>query len=84
MVMMPADYASSEYEAQNIKQLTTDPASDGLPTVSPDGQHVAFLSDRDGAWKIWVMPISGGEPQILTPIRGGLPNWLEHAIHWIR
>lgn len=78
------DIYSTDYETQNIQQLTTDPASDGLPTVSPDGQHVAFLSNRDGAWKIWVMPILGGEPQILASIRGGLPNWLEHAIHWIR
>lgn len=36
--------------------------NDGLPTVSPDGNWVAFVSDRDERWGIWAVPRTGGEP----------------------
>jgi len=78
------DIFSANYETRTVTQLTNNPANDGLPTISPDGKHVAFLSNRNGIWQIWVMPISGGQSQVLSSIRGSLPNWLEHAIHWIR
>lgn len=78
------DIFSANYETRAVQQLTTNPANDGLPTVSPDGKYVAFLSNRNGIWQIWAVPIDGGTPQLLTPIRGALPNWLEQAIHWIQ
>ncbi len=49
-----------------VKNLSNAPAAtDGLPTFSPDGRWVAFVSDRDGAWAVWVVPVTGGEPQKL-------------------
>ncbi|MBK8048312.1 MAG: PD40 domain-containing protein [Anaerolineales bacterium] len=33
---------------------------DALPAVSPDGEWVAFVSNRDGGWKIYAVPASGG------------------------
>ncbi|MBM64172.1 MAG: hypothetical protein CL484_14580, partial [Acidobacteria bacterium] len=33
---------------------------------SPDGGRLAFVSDRDGALKLWVMPTEGGEAMALT------------------
>lgn len=78
------DIFSANYETRAVQQLTVDSANDGLPTVSPDGKHVAFLSNRSGIWQIWVVSVSGGTPQLLAPIRGALPNWLEQAIHWIQ
>ncbi len=29
------------------------------PTWSPDGQQIAFLTDRNGLWEIWLMNIDG-------------------------
>ena len=66
-----------------ITRLTTDPAQDGLPTVSPDGKYVAFMSDRGGAWRLWYVPIEGGEARLLSDIAGRLPSWLEYAIQWV-
>ncbi|MCC6510969.1 MAG: PD40 domain-containing protein, partial [Pirellulaceae bacterium] len=43
-------------------RLTTDPARDAQPRFSPDGQQLAFVSDRTGAEQIYVMPAQGGLP----------------------
>ncbi|MEM7538930.1 MAG: protein kinase [Chloroflexota bacterium] len=68
---------------QSILRLTQNSARDGLPAISPDGQKIAFLSDRGGAWQIWVMSIDGSIPQLLTDVEGDLSFWLEHSIQWV-
>jgi hypothetical protein len=53
-----------DLDGTNLTNLSNAPLfQDGLPTVSPDGNWVAFVSDRDGSWGIWVVPRSGGEPK---------------------
>ncbi|MCB0080818.1 MAG: PD40 domain-containing protein, partial [Caldilineaceae bacterium] len=63
--------------------ITDSGASDVDPTVSPDSAWVAFLSNRDGAWKIWAAPATGGEAQLIAPMAGDVGNWLEQNIQWI-
>ncbi len=54
---------SIDLDGENLANLSQSPQSqDGLPTVSPDGQWVAFVSDRDGPWGIWVVPHTAGRP----------------------
>jgi TolB protein len=36
------------------------------PSLSPDGRHVAFVSNRNGKWDIYVGLVTGGEPVPLT------------------
>jgi serine/threonine protein kinase/WD40 repeat protein len=48
------------------KQLTTDPARDYQPDVSPDGQRIAFVSERSGIPNIWTVDINGGRPKQIT------------------
>lgn len=57
----------------NLIRLTRNPASDAHPTWSPDGQNIAFVSDRAGTYDIYVMDAEGNDPVRLTPIRG-LPH----------
>ncbi len=45
------------------KPLSEGIAWDMQPRYSPDGKHIAFTSDRDGADNIWVIPIGGGKAQ---------------------
>lgn len=36
------------------------------PTVSPDGQYMAFVSDRAGGAQIYIQPLNGGDVRRLT------------------
>ena len=67
-----------------MTRLTDDTAPDGLPAVSPDGQQIAFISKRGGAWGLWVMPANGGDPTQVAAIEGELPDWLLQAVDWAR
>jgi Tol biopolymer transport system component len=66
-------------DGDNLINLSNSPlAQDGLPTVSPDGSWVAYVSDRDGRWGIWVTPRSGGEAikvADLSSINSTLDPW---------
>lgn len=51
---------------------------DSAPRVSPDGEWIAFVSDRDGADNLWVMRRSNGELRRLSSNAQGLsisPSW---------
>ena len=50
----------------------------GLPHGSPDGERIAFYSNRDGNWEIYVMDTDGGNQQNLTnhPEADEDPAWL--------
>lgn len=47
-------------------QLTTHPGHDTRPIWSPDGTQIAFASDRNGNFDIFVMSREGGVPKQLT------------------
>ena len=58
------------------RQLTSDPADDTQPSVSPDGRLIAFVSSRQGGSRIWVMHLDGTDPR---PVSSGptssFPFW---------
>jgi eukaryotic-like serine/threonine-protein kinase len=43
-----------------LAPLTTDPGLEEHPTLSPDGETVAYMSDRTGNFEIFLRQISGG------------------------
>lgn len=47
-------------------QVTTHPADDLSPSLSPDGKWVAFTSTRSGNQDIWVRPVHGGKAYQIT------------------
>lgn len=47
-------------------QVTTHPADDLSPSLSPDGRWVAFTSRRSGNLDIWVRPVRGGRAYQIT------------------
>jgi Tol biopolymer transport system component len=51
-------------------RLTNNPATDNVPSISPDGTKVAFSSDREGSPDIYVMNIDGSGLTRLTTDAG--------------
>lgn len=56
------------------QQLTRQPSADAWGTFSPDGRTIAFLSNRDGGWAIWLMNSDGSNAWQWLPLD---PSWGE-------
>jgi eukaryotic-like serine/threonine-protein kinase len=53
-------------------------AAEGFPThatFSPDGEWLAYVSDRSGRQAVYVRPYPGGEPELLIADDGSSPAW---------
>jgi tricorn protease len=48
------------------RRLTSTPAVEADPQLSPDGSSIAFTSNRSGNRDVFVMPTEGGDPRRLT------------------
>ena len=64
--------------------LTKDsPANDRRPSWSPSGREIAFFSDRDGEWGVYVVAAIGGSPRKVLALPGFNQNsW--SAPQWAR
>jgi len=69
--------------SREVIRLTDNAAMDILPAVSPDGRWVAFVSNRDGSWKIYAVPSTGGEASLIGPIVGDISRYFEHGLIWV-
>jgi len=49
-----------------LMPLTTDPGYEGEPTFSPDGETIAYVSDRTGNFEIFLKQVSGGPDVNIT------------------
>lgn len=47
-------------------RVSADHAPARSPRLSPDGRHVAWTADRDGAFEVYVAPVDGGATRRLT------------------
>ena len=61
----------------NARRLTAHVARDMMPRFSPDGQWIAFTSNRMGNNDVYVLPVTGGEPKQLTWHSGD-----DQALYW--
>lgn len=68
--------------------LTNTPgANEGMAAISPDETAVAFVSDRDGSWAVWVASINGGPASRLFALPGvpwgsGNRDWTLERLAW--
>jgi len=59
-----------------IMQLTNGPGKNEDPCWAPDGEHIAFASNRTGNYEIYVMRRDGSSVQRLTTSREATsPAW---------
>jgi Tol biopolymer transport system component len=50
-------------DGTNVRRITNDPADDTMPSISPNGDMIAFSSDRtSGLFQIYLQPIKDGKP----------------------
>lgn len=49
-----------------VKRLTDMPGFEETPAISPDGKAVAFVAASGGRRQIWVAPVDGGAPRVVT------------------
>src|ERR1700722_3045877 len=54
-------------------RLTSSLGLESMPSISPDGQTVAFAAEYEGATDVYTMPITGGVPQRQTWDGDGTP-----------
>ena len=78
----------------NLTRLTDTPSKPNgevgnsvSPAWSPDGHHLAFLTDRTGAWEIWVMRADGSKqkPMFRSELDGIVLDYAslgERVISW--
>ena len=65
-------------EGGEANRLTSGMAYDVQPTFSPDGSHLAFISDRSGSDNLWVMEADGSDPKAISKEkeqRVSTPDW---------
>ena len=58
-------------------RITFDAATDQDPVWSPDSTKIAFETDRDGNWEVYVMDLDSGDLTNLTnhPGEDRKPAW---------
>lgn len=69
--------SSSSFTLDDATLVTASPASNSMPTLSPDGTMMAFVSDRSGMNQIWVKGLPDGKAVQLTdgPLQADSPSW---------
>lgn len=60
-----------------LRQNPGPPINGGLPSVSPDGKYIAFVSARSGNQEVFVMGSDGSDQRQVTRATGrvGMPSW---------
>ncbi len=62
---------------EDAELVTESLASNSMPTLSPDGTIMAFVSDRSGTSQIWIKGLPNGNAVQLTdgPLPADSPSW---------
>ncbi len=64
-------------DGSGLRRLTDESSRNSVPAWSPDGQQIAFASDRDGNFEVYVMNADGSNQTRLTnnPAVDANPSW---------
>ncbi len=66
----------SSSDGEQRRQLTFAGHHNTKATWSPDGQSLAFISDRVAGSQVWMLPMFGGEPRLITRFFYGVSHLL--------
>src|SRR5687767_9248165 len=75
----PTRICLTDLASGNTRVLTFGPNTDRLPKFSPDGRHIAFLSDRykEGDFQLYLLDPISGAARAAPRVEG----WVEY-LHW--
>jgi Tol biopolymer transport system component/DNA-binding winged helix-turn-helix (wHTH) protein len=73
--------ASDPLAGAQFKRITDYVGVEENAAISPDGQFIAFVSDRDGAWDVWLGMAERGEFRNLT--RGAVEDLRNPAVRML-
>ena len=80
----PVNIFIMDSNGMNAKQLTVGPYQDQRPTFSPDGKHIAFVSNRSGSYRLWEVSADGtSAPRPLQERGWGYWPWYSMDGKWI-
>ena len=84
-IVLLGSFPREEAEApdRRLWQLTSSGGLESDATWAPNGQAIAYSSDRDGNFDIWSQPIGDGQPVRLTssPSHDWQPSWSPDGTH---
>ena len=52
-----------------LDRLTDNSAFDGFPSISADGSRLAFVSQKNGNWGLWIRDLKSTKETLLVPLR---------------
>ncbi|MBN1164863.1 MAG: PD40 domain-containing protein, partial [Candidatus Krumholzibacteriota bacterium] len=75
------DIWTADAEGKNARRVTIHEAYESVPRWSPDGEYIAFSSNRYGNDDVYIIPAQGGEPRRLTyhSAADGVTDWTERG-----
>jgi DNA-binding winged helix-turn-helix (wHTH) protein len=75
-VVLPEREMHTELRPAEFRTIISGDAGNAAPQFSPDGQRIAFMSNRSGPWQIWMSNADGSDPvQVSFTDSAGTPRW---------
>lgn len=68
-------------DGSDLTRLTDDKLQDTHPTWSPDGQHIAFLSNRSSYNEVYIIDKAGSDLRQVTFQNGDMPS-IDNELNW--
>lgn len=75
---VPAADDDSRDDRDAPRPVITSTQWDSNPSVSPDGRHIAYVSNRTGSYEVWMSDADGDNPVQMTSFGGpftSTPRW---------
>ena len=70
-------------QSSHVRQITRDLFTDIVPTWSPDGQRIAYVTNRDDDWSLYTQHPYGNRLEHLTPLGEQSADSLRFRISWV-
>lgn len=80
--VMMRDGSGLVYLTSSPVTMFTTPVNNVAPAWSPDGRSLAFLSDREGAWRVYVMSADGAGQRRLLDVDVAYEYAGERVLSW--